>query len=132
MSHDRRGSEALEFAITTPLILALFSLIVDFGWFASHQGSVYAAAADGARAASMTPLEEDPLGAARLHAERTLLDAEISGANVVVSETSLSNGELAVRVEIDAPYSGLWGYFPMDIDHHGIAVMRMGEQPLKE
>lgn len=128
-THARRGAEAIEFALTIPVLLLLAGGIIDFGWFTTHQSSIQAAASVGARAASRTPSDEDPESTAKLFAQRSLDDARITDATVETQLTNLANGDAAIEVRITAPYSGLWGFLPLDVDYDGRAVYRLDDQP---
>jgi len=125
----RRGSEALEFALSLPILLVILAGIVDFGWFATHQSAVFGAAAYGARAGSMTPQDLDPVATAKLSSERDLLDSRVTDATVTAGLVTLPTGEQAIEVEVHAPYSGIWGFVPLPVDYQGHAVRRMDEQP---
>jgi len=125
----RRGSEALEFALTLPFLLVILGGIIDFGWFATHQSGVYAAASYGARAGSRTPQDLNPVATATLSAKRDLADSHLANATVHAAMITLPTGEQAIEVEVEAPYSGIWGFIPFPIDYQGHAVRRMDEQP---
>ena len=125
----RRGAEAIEFALSLPILLMIMAGIIDFGWFATHQSAVHGAATYGARAGSITPQDQDPLSAAHLAAERALADQRVENAVVNATFVPLGTGEQAIEVQVDAPYSGLWGFVPLPVDYRGLAVRRMNEQP---
>jgi len=127
---SRRGAEALEFALTLPVLLIILGGLIDFGWFATHQSAVHAAASVGARAGSITELGHDPEATAVLAVQRALESAQLEGVEVTAALFELPTSELAIQVEVEAPYSGLWGLVSLPIDYRGSAVMRMNEQPL--
>ncbi|PWN01754.1 hypothetical protein DJ010_17125 [Nocardioides silvaticus] len=57
---EERGAAAVEFALVVPILLILVFGIVNFGQFLSQRQAATQAAAEGARAAAVTPLGGDP------------------------------------------------------------------------
>jgi Flp pilus assembly protein TadG len=126
-----RGAEALEFALTLPILLVLLSGTIDFGWYWWQQSAVLEAAALAARVGAATPQDHDPAAAARAAAlER--LEAEGVPFTSTVTSALLTDatGDQVVRVEVEAPYVGLWALVRAPYRLAGSATLRMEEQPL--
>jgi hypothetical protein len=65
----RRGSEAIEFALTLPWFLLLLSGVMDFSWYFFTTWRLSASLREGARIGSVTPEADDPVGVAEDEAE---------------------------------------------------------------
>ena len=61
MSRPRRGSQAVEMALVFPVLLAIVSGVLDYGWLALHEHLAADAAAVGARAGASAVEGEDPI-----------------------------------------------------------------------
>lgn len=59
--HGDRGAAAVEFALVVPVLFILVFAVVNFGQILSARQAVSQAAAEGARAAAVTPVGEDPV-----------------------------------------------------------------------
>ena len=57
---QRRGSNAIEFALTVPLFVALVTAIMEFGWMFFVRSTVIHAVRDGCRAGAVIPFGEVP------------------------------------------------------------------------
>lgn len=75
----RRGSTAIEFALTLPLLLILVAGVIDLGQYLFLADSVAAAIAEGARAGALANPKkgEDPLAIARTTADQWWVAAEL-------------------------------------------------------
>jgi Flp pilus assembly protein TadG len=58
--HSRRGSHAIEFALTLPLFVALVMAIFEFGWMFFMRSTVIHAVRDGCRAGAVIPFGDSP------------------------------------------------------------------------
>jgi Flp pilus assembly protein TadG len=56
----RRGSIAIEFALTLPLLLALVSALLDYSWYLARSADLLLAVREGTRFAVTTPLASGP------------------------------------------------------------------------
>ena len=56
----RRGANAIEFALTIPLFVALVAAIFEFGWMFFMRSTVIHAVRDGCRAGAVIPFGESP------------------------------------------------------------------------
>ena len=57
---NRRGSNAIEFALTVPLFVAMVTAIIEFGWMFFMRSTVIHAVRDGCRAGAVIPFGEVP------------------------------------------------------------------------
>lgn len=127
----RRGSEAIEFALTVPVLLLLVSGIVDFGWYFWQQRELIDAVRQGARVGSVTPRDQDAAARAVAAAQQTLADAGVPfTADVTASLVVDGLGEQAIRVHGQADYVGLWRLVLTPYALDASATMRREEQPL--
>lgn len=60
----RRGSNVVEFALIAPVLFALLTGIIDYGWSFTLRSVANASARAGARVGALTPQAQDPDGAA--------------------------------------------------------------------
>jgi hypothetical protein len=107
----RRGANAMEFALTLPVFIAVTMGMVEFGWFFSRVALVNSALMDGCReGALIDELEGDPETTATARMEAVLTfggqactdcDAEIIG--VVPGKT--------LRCSVEVDYETLTGFF---------------------
>jgi len=58
---SRRGSNAIEFALTLPVFVILLSGMIDFSWYFFSGWRVSSAVREGIRVASVTPVADDPV-----------------------------------------------------------------------
>lgn len=112
----RRGANAVEFALTAPVLLLLVMGTFDYSWYFLQRQMVLASAQVGSRAGSQTKLSELPESAAAEAAEEALTANYFgpipSGTSVTAS---VVDGRM-VRVDIDLPYRPLTGYLPVPAD----------------
>ena len=106
---DEHGAGAVEFAFIVPLLLMLVIGIAEFGHAFQVQGTLSAAAREGARAMA---LQNDPAVA---NAQIT-----VTPAACPLTSTTTTN----VRVTIDYPMPFLTDLFGASIDLTGTGVMR--------
>lgn len=123
---SRRGSKAIEFAISLPIYVVIMSGIVDFGWYFKQRMNVTMAARDAVRAGSLVPIDEEPVPEAVQHGHDTLAVAGITGE--VVCEYAGDAPDQAIACDVSAPFSGIIGITPLPDAFHASAVMRMEEQ----
>lgn len=130
MRRQRRGTEAIEFALILPVAIALIAGMVDYGWFFSQQMLLQDAVRHGARVGSVTALDDGPAEAARKAVAQNLEDIGASfDPAVEVQLRPASNGEQVVEVIAEAPYTGLWRLVASPYELDARVVMRLEEQP---
>lgn len=126
-----RGAEAVEFALTLPILVILVAGIFDYGWYFHQQLSLQSATRQAARSASVLPQTGDVDAAARASIAAAL-EADGQGGldpAVTVEVVTAANGEQAVRVDATAPYTGLWSLVALPFQLRATVVMRREDQP---
>lgn len=123
---DEDGASAVEFAFIVPLLLVLVLGIAEFGHAFQVQGTLSAAAREGAR---VMALQNDPAAARTAVRDASpTLDPVVTNAQITVtpptgcppSSTTTQN----VRVTVAYPMPFLTDFFGADIDLTGTGVMR--------
>lgn len=123
---DERGAGAVEFALIVPLLLVLVLGIAEFGHAFSVQGTLSAAAREGAR---VMALQNDPAAArAAVRNASPTLDPAVGNAQITVTPQTgcpaASTTAQNVRVTVAYPMPFLTGFFGAGIDLTGTGVMR--------
>ena len=120
-----RGSNAVEFSLIVPILLVLVLGIVEFGHAFQVQGTLSAAAREGAR---VMALQNDPAAArTAVRDAAPTLDPAVTDAQITVAPTACpptSTTTTNVRVTVDYPMPFLTDFFGADIDLTGTGVMR--------
>ncbi len=120
-----RGASAVEFALIVPLLLVLVLGIAEFGHAFQVQGTLSAAAREGAR---VMALQNDPAATrTAVRSAAPTLDPVITDAQITVAPTacpSTSTTTTNVRVTVDYPMPFLTDFFGAGIDMSGTGVMR--------
>ncbi|MFW3172716.1 TadE/TadG family type IV pilus assembly protein [Geodermatophilus sp. CPCC 206100] len=120
-----RGATAVEFAMVVPLLLVLLLGIAEFGHAFQVQGTLSAAAREGAR---VMALQNDPAAArTAVRNAAPTLDPAISNAQIAVTPArcpTTGAGSTNVRVTIDYPMPFLTDFFGATVDLTGTGVMR--------
>ncbi len=123
---DEHGAGAVEFAMIVPLLLVLVLGIAEFGHAFQVQGTLSAAAREGAR---VMALQNDPAAARTAVRDASpTLDPAVANAQITVTPQTgcpmTSTTTQNVRVTVDYPMPFLTGFFGADIDLTGTGVMR--------
>jgi Flp pilus assembly protein TadG len=121
---DEHGASAVEFAFIVPLLLVLVLGIAEFGHAFQVQGTLSAAAREGAR---VMALQNDPAAAkAAVRNASPTLDPAVTNAQIQVSDVCppTTTTTRNVRVTVEYPMPFLTGFFGADIDLTGTGVMR--------
>lgn len=98
---SRRGASAIEFALTLPVVIVIFSAIIEYGWVFFHQSAALGAVRDGVRLGVTYAPDDGPEAAAE---NRTR--AVLSGYGLDCSDT-LSCVVTAVVVDDGVNYATL-------------------------
>lgn len=122
---DERGANAVEFAMIVPLLLLLVLGIAEFGHAFQVQGTLSAAAREGAR---VMALQNDPAAARTAVRDASpTLDPDVTDAQVTVTPAACPTTTTTptnVRVTVDYPMPFLTDFFGASIDLTGTGVMR--------
>jgi Flp pilus assembly protein TadG len=122
---DERGASAVEFAFLVPVLLLLVLGIAEFGHAFQVQGTLSAAAREGAR---VMALQNDPAAARRAVRDAApTLDPAVADAQIAVTPAACpptGTTTTNVRVTVDYPMPFLTDFFGADIDLTGTGVMR--------
>lgn len=81
----RRGANAVEFALILPVLLALLTGIMDYGWVYLLQHVATTAAREGAREGAVTPQDQGPEARATTAATAAWTRFSLPGAPTVVA-----------------------------------------------
>ncbi|MGY1779263.1 TadE/TadG family type IV pilus assembly protein [Geodermatophilus sp. SYSU D01036] len=123
--HRERGASVVEFALIVPLLMILVLGIVEFGHAFQVQGTLSAAAREGAR---VMALQSNPAAArAAVRDAAPTLDPAITDAQIAITPAAcpMTAATTAnVRVTISYPMPFLTGFFGADVDLTGTGVMR--------
>jgi Flp pilus assembly protein TadG len=119
------GATAVEFAFIVPLLLVLVLGIAEFGHAFQVQGTLSAAAREGAR---VMALQNDPAAARAAVRDATpTLDPVVTNAQITVTPAACpttGGGRTNVRVTVEYPMPLLTRFFGADLDLTGTGVMR--------
>lgn len=141
MTHRRRrGSQAIEFAMIFPVLLAFTAGIVDYAWYFSQRLSMVDAARQGARAGAVTRLksdftpcqvaEADTLTALQLSGFPGATNAHVTTQVLFDSPDADGDGvmEGVLYVDVDIPYDPLWGLMVTPAAMQGAMAIRLEDQ----
>jgi len=119
-----RGASAVEFGLIIPILLILVLGIIEFGHAFQVQGTLSAAAREGARAMALRNDQGQAKSAVRQAA--SALDPDITDAQISISPAACPTGVTTtnVRLTIDYPMPFLTHFFGASIDMSGTGVMR--------
>ena len=124
----RGGAQALEFALTLPVLLLLVSGIVDYGWFFVRQFQVEDAIREGARLGVTMKLDEDPVAIATARTER-LLGSVGTGRGAVAGSIIGVPGEMTLHMYVEVEAEALFGMLPSPKVHKSSLEMFLENQP---
>lgn len=124
--HDEHGASAVEFAMIVPLLLVLVIGIAEFGHAFQVQGTLSAAAREGAR---VMALQNDPAAARKAVRDASpTLDPVVANTQITVTPRTgcptASTTTQNVRVTVAYPMPFLTDFFGASIDLTGTGVMR--------
>ncbi|MDP2316959.1 MAG: pilus assembly protein [Pseudomonadota bacterium] len=109
----RRGSQAIEFALVTPVFLALITGVMDYSYYFSRDASFRHVVHRAARVAASTSLEDDPEAAFATALADGLTSGGFSSGSVDASATVVGTaGERFLEVAATLPWGGLTGLIP--------------------
>jgi Flp pilus assembly protein TadG len=115
----RRGASAIEFALTLPVMITIFSVIVEYGWYFFQQSATLGAVRDGVRyGVTIDPSSGDP-DVEAISRSRTVLEGygiscPTEGTACAVSAVIDSSSSTwdSMTVVITREYTPLLGLIP--------------------
>ncbi|MBW1878719.1 MAG: pilus assembly protein [Deltaproteobacteria bacterium] len=108
---DRRGANALEFALVMPVLVLLTFAGMDYAWYFIAQQELQYATREATRAGAQTQLEEDPVAAAYERLGIEMQDGVVLPSLTVEATTDIVAGP-AIRVRTHATVPPLLGFVP--------------------
>lgn len=113
----RRGASAIEFALTLPVMITIFSVIVEYGWYFFQQSATLGAVRDGVRyGVTIDPSSGDPdleaISRSRTVLEGYGISCPTEGAACVVNAVINVDGWDSMTVDITREYTPLLGLIP--------------------
>ena len=119
-----RGASAVEFGLVIPILLILVLGIVEFGHAFQVQGTLSAAAREGARAMALRNDQAQAKAAVRDAA--SALDPDIVDSQITITPAACPTGTTNqnVRLTITYPMPFLTDFFGASITMSGTGVMR--------
>lgn len=123
----RRGSNVVEFALIAPILFALLTGIIDYGWHFAVRSIATASARAGARAGAVTPQTSGPDTAAIDAASDRWTGTGLPLTPTVVAFRTGTPEMMVVRVRVDL--ASLIGFVIGPGSIEVTAVQRMEEQP---
>jgi len=113
---NRRGSAAVEFAFTAPILLFMASIVVDYGWFMNRQATLIQAVRQGTRVASRVKQMDGPATEAVTATSAALAQYGIP-CDVAACEVSatldVAGDMLLVVVDVQLDYQPIIGLVPI-------------------
>ncbi|MBA2319755.1 MAG: pilus assembly protein [Deltaproteobacteria bacterium] len=127
---SRRGSNAIEFALTLPIFVILLSGMIDFSWYFFTGWRVSSAVREGVRVASLTPLYDDPVSRATTAVSNAGTAYDVTWASGSPSAQIIGTiPDRGIRVDAEAevpPLIGILPITPTSVRYE--AVMRLEDQ----
>ncbi|MGY1987259.1 TadE/TadG family type IV pilus assembly protein [Blastococcus sp. SYSU DS0669] len=122
---DDRGASAVEFGLIVPLLVVLVLGIAEFGHAFQVQGTLSAAAREGARAMALQ--NDQTIARAAVLDAATSLNPSITPHQIAITPASCpTTGGSSTNVEltITYPMPFLTGFFAAEVELTGTGVMR--------
>lgn len=109
---SRRGVATIETALCAPVLLAVLSGVLDWGWFLSRESELVEAVRDAARVGAAAPAGSDPMVLAEARLSESLSDLGFSATLAVITierTTDADVGSDVLSVAVSLPHSPLFG-----------------------
>ena len=130
----RRGSSAIEFALTLPIIVAVLAGILEYGWYLFQLSNVVHALRDGTRIGVTVPASDETGTESRAEAHaRAVMDGLgvpcTDGGGCTVVATAIPAGDIqTLRMAIEVDYTPIVDLLPTPSQLRGTFTMMMQEQ----
>lgn len=123
----RRGSVAIEVALTLPILVLLLIAIAEWGITFPQQLTFENIARDSARAGSLVLRTADPEGTAVARANARLAEAGFDAADVTITTAieSTPTGDDALTVTLTKDYAAIFDLVPTPLQLIGNASFRL-------
>lgn len=135
MRRSRRGSSAVEFAFTAPLLVFFASVVVDYGWYLNREASLIQAVRQGTRVAARVPLADGPELTAVSSTTEALAAVGLpcaSGACDITATLSSAGDLLCVVTTVELTYDPIIGLVPIPEKQRFTFTMALDDQGLLE
>jgi len=104
---NRRGANAVEFALTLPMMFLGIAAVVDYGLYFTERGHIYQATLEGVRAGAVAQDgNANAVAAAEAQCDDVLADFGVTGASCDGSLTT-ANFEDVVQLDVTYTYNGV-------------------------
>ena len=125
----RRGGNAIEFALILPVLVAVFTGIIDYGWIYAVRTAATSSARAGARVGALTPKANSPdtAASAAAQAKWDSIGLPLSSGDVLISAGRVGTPKLMV-VRVRVTTSGLVGLVPNPTGD----ILVTASQPMEE
>lgn len=124
---ERRGANAVEFALTVPFMILLLGGVFDYGFYFTNRGHVYQAALAGVRAGAVIDGEAAAIIAADNACEATMTAFGLP-ANGCTGSAVFVNGERTIQMDVSVTHTGIIVASVMPSDITFVMAMRMENQ----
>lgn len=124
-----RGANAVEFALILPVLLALITGVMDYGWYFTQQHLVINAVREGARAGATTAADDGPENEAEARAREVLEGHGFNtDGNTVTVSVDTAADPVTITVTAALEYPGLIGFVPLPTNLGASLTMRIEDQ----
>jgi Flp pilus assembly protein TadG len=129
MHRQRRGANAIEFALVLPVLLTILFGTMDYGWYFFQRMGLTEAVSDAARAASVVAQEGNVQSTAQTQFNLTSTAMKVAGTPVVTAASSGVYPNQVVTVTATVPYAAIVGIVPTPPNVSASVTMRREDQP---
>lgn len=131
---DRRGANAVEFALTAPILFSIILGTMDFGWMFCHQLLIDHVAFESARVASIVIASDDLTGQATsswaTHGSDIWANYGMSGTPTFTTTLQDTAGVTMVHVTATVDYSPFVAVFGLPDELSGTSARRLENQAI--
>ncbi len=127
----RRGSHAIEFALSVPILFGLASGVIDLGLYLIMTDATVAATANGARSGAVLDQDDggDPVAQAEQIAAAHWSNLDLPGTPTFSASLTGSAPDQLLVLDATVPYTGFFGFLPLPEAIEYSYVMRVVHQP---
>jgi Flp pilus assembly protein TadG len=128
-SSNRRGANAIEFALILPVLVALLTGIMDYGWLYMVRTAATSAARVGARAGAFTAQDATPdsVAASAALAQWNSVGLPTAAPTFVATRSTGTPQMMVVRISLNT--ASLVGFVAGPSSFQVVAAQPMEEQP---